>query len=226
MKGRTLADISPVTRPKRVARASYNRMSRWYDLFSAAEKRYKLAGLHLLDVQPGESVLEIGFGTGECLLSLAQSVGERGAVCGIDLSDGMAAVARKKLQKANLWRRVRLSCGDAASLPYAVAVFDAVFISFTLELFDTPEIPRVLAEMQRVLRPGGRLGVVSMAKTPRDSVVVRLYEWAHRKMPAWVDCRPIFVRAAVERAGFRVASVSPMLMFGLPVEIVLGVNGS
>lgn len=213
--------ISPVTRTKKEARVAYNRMSRWYDLFSAAEKRYKTAGLRLLAAQPGESVLEIGFGTGECLRSLAQSVGESGMVCGIDLSEGMAAVGRKKLQKTVLWRRTHISCGDAASLPYAAGSFDAIFISFTLELFDTPEIPRVLGECRRVLRSDGRLVVVSMAKQPQDSMMVRLYEWVHRAIPAWVDCRPIFVQPAIEQARFQVASASRMMMFGLPVEIVL-----
>ncbi len=217
-----MMNISPVTRSKKEARFVYNKMSRRYDLFTAAEKPYKLAGLRMLNAQPGESVLEIGFGTGECLLSLARSVGETGAVFGVDLSDGMAAVARRKLRAADFLLRAHLFCGDAAHLSARTHAFDAVFISFTLELFDTPEIPRVLGEVRRVLKPGGRLAVVSLAKGARASAMVRLYEWAHRKFPAWVDCRPIFVRAAVERAGFRVTQTTPMTMFGLPVEIVTG----
>lgn len=215
-------NISPVTRSKKEAQFVYNKMSRWYDFFTAAEKPYKLAGLRMLDVQAGESVLEIGFGTGECLLALVRLVGEMGAVFGVDLSDGMAVVAQRKLRAADFLLRAHLFCGDAAHLSAQARRFDAVFISFTLELFDTPEIPVVLAEIRRVLKPGGRLVVVSMAKQTPAPVVLRWYEWAHRQFPRWVDCRPIFVRESVTQAGFWVTRSVQRMMFGLPVEIVAG----
>jgi ubiquinone/menaquinone biosynthesis C-methylase UbiE len=83
--------ISPVTRTKLAARGNYNRLSRWYDLFSdSSEAKYRQMGIQLLALQSGEQVLEIGFGTGHCLSAFAKSVAPQGWVCGIDLSDGMA----------------------------------------------------------------------------------------------------------------------------------------
>ena len=119
--------ILRVHRTKAEAQVSYDRMSRWYDLLAGiAERRYKTAGLEMLAAQPGERVLEIGFGTGACLLPLAEGVGTSGKVAGIDLSPGMLAVAERKLEKAGLRERVELTLGDAARLPFPNAAFDAV----------------------------------------------------------------------------------------------------
>ena len=89
-----------------------------------------------LGAKDGETVLEIGVGTGHCILALAQSVGNAGKVYGIDISEGMYDVTCARMRKAGLSGRVDLECGDAAELPYESDFFDAVFISFTLELFD------------------------------------------------------------------------------------------
>jgi ubiquinone/menaquinone biosynthesis C-methylase UbiE len=212
--------ISRVKRTKAEAQAAYDRMSRWYDLLAApSERRYRQAGLDILDAQEGERILEIGSGTGHALVALARTVGSMESVCGLDISMGMLDFARERVEEADLSERVSLWCGDGAAIPFKDNCFEAIFISFTLELFDTPEIPVVLRECWRVLRDEGRLAVVSMVK--KEGMMVQFYEWVHRLLPAYVDCRPIFVRRSLEEAGFQIIEEQELSMWGLPVAVVL-----
>ena len=200
-------------------------MSRSYDLFAGAfEKRLRNKALARLGIIEGEAVLEIGFGTGHCLEQTAGAVGKEGRVCGVDLSPGMLEVSQRRLDRAGLLDRVSLSCGDATDLPDADEEFDAAFMSFTLELFDTPEIPIVLSEIKRVLKPNGRLGVVSLSREDGTSLMLRLYEWMHQRMPQYIDCRPIYVEQALKEAGFQVVHSEKEKLWGLPAKVVVGLN--
>ena len=215
--------VSRVTRTKDQAKASYDKMSPAYDYFAGIfERNYRNLALKRLNVARGETVLEVGFGTGHCLKQIAEAVGEEGKVYGIDISSGMLAISRRRLERAGLWNRVELTCDDATKRPYTDDKFDAVFTSFALELFDLPEIPQVLAEIRRVLKPNGRVGVVSMSKEGGTSILVRSYEWMHEKLPQYVDCRPIYVEQSIKDAGFVIQHKERVSLLGLPGDIVIG----
>jgi demethylmenaquinone methyltransferase/2-methoxy-6-polyprenyl-1,4-benzoquinol methylase len=216
------APVLRVFQSKDQTRAFYNKISRVYDLLSErSEAPTRKAGLVLLRARAGESVLEIGFGTGHSLVAFAKAVGPKGTVFGLDLSDKMLQRAKISLARFNLLARARLRCADATQLPYEDNSMDAVFMSFTLELFDTPEIPKVLRECKRVLRPGGRIVVVGMSKDAKHDPLVGAFEWTHEHFPNFLDCRPIYVRVALEKAGFKIESALMKHMW-IPVEIVRG----
>jgi len=222
-----VAGILPVPRRKEEAKRFYDRISRVYDYLTGAfERKYAEMAVERLSVGEGETVLEIGFGPGHCLKRMAESVGQTGKVYGVDISSGMLEVTRRRLAKARLMDRVELYCGDAVNLPYGDNTFDAVFMSFTLELFDTPEIPMLLGEVKRVLKPGGRIAVASMSKENGESLLLRLYEWAHRKWPKYVDCRPIYLEQSLRDAGYEIRKKERAKLFGLPSEIVVAVKES
>lgn len=217
------ANISRVNRSKQEARTSYNRLSRWYDaLAGGTEKKYRDRGLEMLSARPDERILEIGFGTGHCLVELARAVGPTGHVTGLDISEGMLAISRTRLEREGLIDRVDLHRGDAASMGFLeTESLDGIFASFTLELFDTPEIPLVLGECNRVLKPDGRIVVVAMTKADPPGAAVRIYEWFHEHFPWYADCRPIFPQQMLGQAGFVIRDVHCSSMWRLPVEIVL-----
>jgi demethylmenaquinone methyltransferase/2-methoxy-6-polyprenyl-1,4-benzoquinol methylase len=136
----------------------------------------------------------------------------------------MIHLAAARLRRAGLAQRADLVVADASAIPFADASFDAVFMSFSLELFDTPEIPLVLARCGRVLRPGGRIGVVSLSRAAPVRWTTRLYERLHDRFPATLDCRPIHGRLALEAAGFEQARSKVVPLWGLRAEAVVAVR--
>jgi demethylmenaquinone methyltransferase/2-methoxy-6-polyprenyl-1,4-benzoquinol methylase len=200
-------------------RQNYDRMSRWYDRFASSEVKFTEIGLQLLGVKEGEHVLEIGLGTGHSLVTLSQQAGESGLVTGVELSPGMIEVAQKRMQAEAPESSAHIIQGDGTRLPFAPNSFEAVFLSFTLELFSDEDMLVLLNECRRTLKRDGRLGVVSLEK--EDVLACRLYQWGHERWPALLDCRPIELHKCLETAGFRVQAAKVETMWGLPVRIAL-----
>lgn len=122
-------------------------------------------------VRPGNQVLDAACGTGVVALELLRRVGPSGRVVGLDINPGMLNIARTKSDNI-VWRE-----GDVERLPYRAGEFDAVTCQFGLMFF--PDQAKAIAEMVRVLKPGGRL-VVSvwdgLASSPGYDDMVRLLD--------------------------------------------------
>jgi SAM-dependent methyltransferase len=156
------------------------------------------------------------------LLSLARAVGPSGEVYGVDISAGMIAVARRHIELAGL-QNVTLTMGDARLLALRSNRFDAVFMSFALELFESA-MPQVLAEVRRVLRSAGRVGVVAMAESGQSNAMTIVYNWAHRRWPHVVDCGPIDLTGALQAARFQTRVAAAVTIWGLPVVAAIGLK--
>lgn len=119
-----------------------------------------------LALAPGERVIDIGCGPGFLTAEVADDVGPSGWSCGLDLSASMLALARARSagQPGAAW--VDFREGDAAALPFPDAAFDAAVATQVYEYVG--DVARALAELHRVLRPGGRAVIVD---TDWDSIV-------------------------------------------------------
>jgi len=110
------------------ARAWYNRISRLYDILAWSDEKIPVeAGLRLLAIQYGERVLEIGFGTGHAIISMAESTGAAGKIYGVEISDDMYQITQGAVERAGFEDRVVLLQADARNLPFDNQFFDTVF---------------------------------------------------------------------------------------------------
>ena len=108
------------------------------------------------ELSPGMKVLDLACGTGEPALSIAHAVGPQGRVVATDLVPQMLDFARENASAQGL-ENIEFQMADAESLPFADGEFDRVTCRFGVMFF--PDIPKAMAEIRRVLKPGGRVCV-------------------------------------------------------------------
>jgi len=125
-------------------------------------------------LKAGQRALDVCCGTADLALVMASQVGPTGSVVGIDFSPAMLAVGRRKVERSRWSQVVRLLEGDALQLPFADNTFDCAAIGFALR--NVVDIDRVLAEMARVVRPGGRVVSLELSQ-PRSRLVSGPFWW-------------------------------------------------
>lgn len=103
-----------------------------------------------------ESVLDIATGTGDLAISLAKTGAKE--IVGLDLSEGMLAVGRKKIEEEKLTGRIEMIQGDSEALPFDDNRFDAITVAFGVRNFENLE--KGLSEILRVLKPGGKFVIL------------------------------------------------------------------
>jgi len=136
-----------------------------------AWRRFAVAQMGLV---PGDRVLDVACGTAMLSRELARAVGPAGQVVGVDFCAPMLAVGRRNLARWGLEDVVSLVEGDAMQLPFPDGLFAGAVSGFALR--NVPDITRVLAEMTRVVRRGGRVVTLEFAK-PRTPVFKELYNF-------------------------------------------------
>jgi ubiquinone/menaquinone biosynthesis C-methylase UbiE len=151
----------PTRRSQSANSRQYDRVARFYSVLEPLYLIFPLVrrrAVAALDLKAGDTVLEIGAGTGRNFSYLVEAVGPGGKVVGVDASPGMLAEARKLIERHG-WQNVQLIHQDAAQLDLD-GDFDRVL--FSLSYSALPEPRPALARAWKRLRPGGRVVVMDM----------------------------------------------------------------
>jgi demethylmenaquinone methyltransferase/2-methoxy-6-polyprenyl-1,4-benzoquinol methylase len=142
------------------------------DLMSMGMHRaWKAYAVAVANVREGDRVLDIAGGTGDLAKAFARKVGARGTVVHTDINEAMLRQGRNRLLDDGLVLPTAIC--DAEGLPFPGESFDLVSVAFGLRNMTHKE--RALAEMNRVLRPGGRLLVLEFSKVAQP--LSRAYDW-------------------------------------------------
>jgi demethylmenaquinone methyltransferase/2-methoxy-6-polyprenyl-1,4-benzoquinol methylase len=161
-------------------RAMFDRIAGFYDLMNSVmtaglHHRWRARAADLAALRSGDSALDVACGTGDLAIELARRVGPGGTVVGSDFAQEMLERARAKAP-AIAWE-----WGNALDLPYAAGRFDAATVGFGARNFS--DLDRGLAEMTRVVRPGGRVVVLEIT-TPHKPPLSTFYSvWFDRVVP-------------------------------------------
>jgi len=158
----------------------FDRIAGFYDLMNSVmtaglHHRWRSRAADLAAVGPGSRVLDVATGTGDLAIELARRVGSDGQVVGSDFSEEMLVLARRKAPE------IAFESGNALELPYPDGRFDAATVGFGARNFS--DLDRGLAEMARVVRPGGRVVVLEITTPQRPPLSTFFRVWFDRIVP-------------------------------------------
>lgn len=171
----------------------YDKMNRV--LSARTDIGWRKKAIRLLKKDNPKHILDVATGTADMAI-MAYKILKPDAITGIDISEGMLELGRKKVEKEGLDNKIHLQYGDSATISFADNTFDAVMVAFGVRNFENLE--NGLAEMLRVMKPGGRLVILEFSKPRRKAVhfftnCIWVY-WRH-KWPAGSNKikKPIYI---------------------------------
>ena len=158
---------------------TYDRLN--HTMALGIDRRWRSKAINSLKPYAPKRILDVATGTGDfALLSCRQLQPDE--LTGIDISEGMMAIARQKAASAGLADQIRFQREDCTSLSFADATFDAVTVAFGIRNFE--QLDKALAEMCRVLKPGGHLVILELSVPERFPMQQLYHFYSHTFIPA------------------------------------------
>ena len=194
----------------------YTRLAPFYGVWGRlTESKAHARAFEAAQLAGDESVLEVAVGSGELFERICGAL-TTGRAAGMDLSRGMVRRAQRRLLRHG--SSGALCLADALQLPFATASFDVLFNCFMLDLLPEGKIQAALEEFHRVLKPEGRLVLLTMMCQAKvfQATWMRLYRWSPELLGG---CRPIAITAFLEAAGWRVERREPISQLGFRSEL-------
>ncbi|MGA2734649.1 MAG: class I SAM-dependent methyltransferase [Syntrophobacteraceae bacterium] len=180
----------------------YRHLAWIYDFFTHHEPAHHEEAIRVAGFENYDSVLEVACGTGRATVEIAKRLKRESRFYAIDLTKEMMERAQKKLQKHDLLGRVVFKVGDAKHLPFPEGMFDVVYNAYMFDLIDISDMPEIICEFKRVLKPGGTLVLVNMSKDKKKKTLYEvLYERGLLSFASGA-CRPVFMKPLLEDAQF------------------------
>jgi ubiquinone/menaquinone biosynthesis C-methylase UbiE/Trk K+ transport system NAD-binding subunit len=221
-RGRALADEDRRRMLARRIEAFYEETGDALERGERYQSRAKGRALAFLEPQPGQRILEVGVGTGGLFARIATRLGPSGWLVGVDTAESLLRRTRARLSTDG--GRGTLLRGDATRLPFGDESFDRVITTYVLDLLEEDAILDALAEMRRVLRPGGVVvcaGLTARGASPSGRVTAHVYRLVRQVLPLSVGgCRPIDLEPFARRAGLRVVRREVIEQKGRASEVV------
>jgi ubiquinone/menaquinone biosynthesis C-methylase UbiE len=198
----------PLHNPLDVARLGeiYSRTAAFYDgIVATRQAAAKLKAIELLNRRPGERFLEVGAGTAWAFARILETSGPDHAYA-LDVAPGMLDVARDTLTAHGI-DAPSLLLGDGRHLPFPDATLDCLLNTYTFEVLAEPDIPPLLDETLRVLRPGGRAVIVNLTDAtngqPEDEAMIADWKQRYETDPEFFGgARPLQLAPMLEAHGF------------------------
>lgn len=179
----TITPYSPEGSKREQVERMFDNISPKYDLLNrlfslGIDQAWRRKVVRLVGREKVDRLLDVATGTGD-LAIMASKKATR--VTGIDISEGMLDHGRVKVKQRGLQDRIELLKADSAELPFAEGTFDVVTVAFGVRNFE--QLEKGIAEMRRVLKPGGRMFILEFSKPQRTPFRQLFRFYFHRVMP-------------------------------------------
>jgi demethylmenaquinone methyltransferase/2-methoxy-6-polyprenyl-1,4-benzoquinol methylase len=206
------------TLSRQQAQKFYDRIGHRYDWFEMYEGKAKACGLKSLRLEPGLRVLNVGVGTGKEQQHIEKEIQPDGIAFGLDISPIMLRLTQERIKSPVLR-------ADTRQIPMQAESMERVYAAYVLDMIPLKDIPGILGEFKRILKPGGRITIITLTEgiDRSSNMIVSVWKTPYKVSPIVCGgCRPLQMEDALGQAGFTNITRQVIAQLAIPSEITSG----